>query len=253
MEEKRIQQGYDVLDTDGSKLGTVGDVYDTYFRIDTGFLGLGKDYYIPFDSITRVSRNQVVLNFGKNRLDRMGFDRRPTGVVEKGVPPAVGMAPAGRPETKEEIGPSGERVMRLREEELEARRHSEKVGEVDITKEVIEERRRMNVPYTEERVHIERRPVRPGEAVGPMAEGENEIRVPIYEEEVEVTKHPVVREEIVISKERVTREKAVEETIRREVPRIHKEGDVDIDTEEDLTDEARARLDEEQRKRGLTQ
>ena len=153
---------------------------------------------------------------------------------------------------RREYEAGGERAIPLREEELEVRRHSEQTGEIIVTKYVVEERRRMNVPYTEEHVHVERRPASHPEARGSIGEGET-VSIPIYEEEIEVTKRPVVREELVIEKERVQKEKPIEQTIRKEVPRVRKEGHViEEEASHEMGEEHPESLSEEERhRRGL--
>jgi uncharacterized protein (TIGR02271 family) len=100
-------------------------------------------------------------------------------------------------------------------EELRVGKRMEKKGEVRVAKHVETEHVRQTVPLMREEVHVERRPVE--RAVGSAAELRNdEIVVPVMEEEAVVEKRPVVKEEIVISKHPVTREETVEADVRRE-------------------------------------
>jgi len=100
-----LAEGMDVYDVQGDKIGTVGRIYrpagvaasagtapGTYaepsssaegcFKVDTGFLGLGKDLFIPASAITNVSGKRVTLNADKDRLDDRGWDRRPSWVPD---------------------------------------------------------------------------------------------------------------------------------------------------------------------------
>jgi len=52
---------------------------------------------------------------------------------------------------------------------------------------------------------------------GIVDEGDDEIRIPIIEEEIVVEKRPVVKEEIRLRKEIVQEEEVVEEDVRKEV------------------------------------
>lgn len=100
-------------------------------------------------------------------------------------------------------------------EELRIGKRLEKKGEVRVAKHVETEHVREDVPVRQERVHVERRPVdRPGAAT-PEFRNE-EVVVPVMEEEAVVEKRPVVKEEIVISKEPVTKHKTVETDVRHE-------------------------------------
>ena len=105
-------------------------------------------------------------------------------------------------------------------EELRIGKRLEKRGDVRVAKHVETEHVRQDVPVREEQVHVERRPV--DRTVGIAPEFRNqEIVVPVMEEEAVIEKRPVVKEEIVVSKESVTKHQAVETDLR------HEEVDVD--------------------------
>jgi uncharacterized protein (TIGR02271 family) len=112
--------------------------------------------------------------------------------------------------------------MELREEQLRARTDTVETGEVRLGKDVVEEQRTIEVPRTREEVTIERNPVegRPA-ATGPVGSGQ-EIRVPVHEEQVSVDKETVVREEVQLRKDQVQDTERVNETVRREEPRIER-------------------------------
>jgi uncharacterized protein (TIGR02271 family) len=100
-------------------------------------------------------------------------------------------------------------------EELRIGKRVAKSGEVRVSKHVETEHVKKDVPLTREEVHVERRPVE--HAVGRTPEFRNdEIVVPIVEEEVIVEKRPVVKEEIVISKQPVTKRETIETDLRHE-------------------------------------
>jgi uncharacterized protein (TIGR02271 family) len=111
------------------------------------------------------------------------------------------------------------------EEELSIGKHEVEAGEVRVGKHVETERVSEPVSRTRERVRIERRPV--NEAVrGAAPFGDEEIRVPLREEEVHVEKRPVVKEELVISKDRVTDTQNVQADVKKERFDIDKQGRV---------------------------
>ena len=83
-----------VYDANGDKVGKVGEIYQpatisssasrvgeatgrTYFKVDTGFLRLGKDLFIPADAIGDMTGDRVILNTGKDHFDAMGWEHRP--------------------------------------------------------------------------------------------------------------------------------------------------------------------------------
>ena len=89
-----INEGTAVCDLNGDKVGKVGKLYQptaltpttgsvaepmeqAHLQIETGILGLGKDLFIPGSAISDVTAERVMLNVEKDRLDPMGWDRRP--------------------------------------------------------------------------------------------------------------------------------------------------------------------------------
>jgi uncharacterized protein (TIGR02271 family) len=140
---------------------------------------------------------------------------RAAGSASPTPPPA----PAGR--TTREAGDT----VQLREEELRASKQRVEAGEVIVRKDVVEEKRTVEVPVRREEVYVERRPVegRPV-AGGEIRESEQEIRVPVMEEDVRVEKVPVVKEEIRVGKREVEETRAVAATVRKEVADIDQTG-----------------------------
>jgi uncharacterized protein (TIGR02271 family) len=119
------------------------------------------------------------------------------------------------------------RTVPLREEQLEARKHTVEAGEVEIRKDVVSEQRTIDVPVTREEVVVERHPVDRREAdrfeSGDLGKGET-IRVPVREEQVTIEKKPIVTEEVSVGKRTVQETKHLSDTVRREEAVV--EGDV---------------------------
>jgi uncharacterized protein (TIGR02271 family) len=111
--------------------------------------------------------------------------------------------------------------VRRSEEELRIETREREAGAVRVRKRVRTDRERIRVPkkrmeVTVERVPVEREAVSTeGEAPRPEI-GDDEIVVPVIEEEVVVEKRPVVKEEIRIRKKVVEDTEVVEEDVRRE-------------------------------------
>jgi uncharacterized protein (TIGR02271 family) len=122
----------------------------------------------------------------------------------------------------------GERTVQLREEQLQARTQPVQSGEVTVGKEVVEERRTMDVPVSREEVTVERHPVERRPADRPIDERGETISVPVREERVEVEKRPVVTEEVEVGKRTVQEAQPVSGTVRREELRVEREGDVPV-------------------------
>ncbi len=124
-------------------------------------------------------------------------------------------------ESGEEFGSEDElRVQRV-EEELRAGTRKREAGGVRVRKQVRTDRERLAVPKKRQEVRVERVPVEEGAAVSEPETGEDEIRIPVIEEEIVIEKRPVVKEEIRLRKEVVEEEEVVEEDVRKE--------EVDID------------------------
>lgn len=100
------------------------------------------------------------------------------------------------------------------EEELKVGTRERKAGEVDVHKRVETEHVRKPVTTHREEVEVERRPAT-GQHAKPRI-GDQEIVMPVTEEEVVVEKRPQVKEEIVVRKRDVTDRKIVEDDVRKE-------------------------------------
>jgi uncharacterized protein (TIGR02271 family) len=118
-----------------------------------------------------------------------------------------------------------DRVIQLREEELHVDKKPVKTGEVKVRKEVVTERKRIDVPVEREEVVIERRPVNRKGAADLKAE---EIRIPIKEEQVRVTKETVAKEEVRVGKRKVQGTQRVDGTVRKEQLRVEKDGKANV-------------------------
>jgi uncharacterized protein (TIGR02271 family) len=105
------------------------------------------------------------------------------------------------------------RVQRT-EEELAAGTREREAGLLKVRKRVRTDREHIEVPTRHEEVSVERVPV---EGDASEAEiGDDEVVVPVTEEEVVVGKRPVVKEEVRIRKDVVEDTEVVEEDVRRE-------------------------------------
>jgi uncharacterized protein (TIGR02271 family) len=122
------------------------------------------------------------------------------------------------------------RTVELKKEEVRPRKEQHEAGEVRLRKEVVTERKTMEVPVTREEVVIERKPAAPGtvRTTATIQPGE-EIRVPLKEEHVRVEKTPVVTEQVTVKKRQVQETERVSADARREELRIEKQGDVRVE------------------------
>jgi len=223
----QVHEGMDVFDQNGDKIGKAGETLDggRYFNVDAGFLGM-KEYYIPFDAVSDVRGNDVYVNASKDRLHDMGWDKRPEERFEGQTTTTTTRTSAMDTNMGTDMG---QRKIELHAEELTPVKERAKVGEVDISKEVVTENKTIDVPVTREEVVVERHPVdrRPADQADFRDEGET-IRVPVTEERVSVEKRPVVREEVTVGTRSVQETQPVSGTVRHEELRIDKEGDVRV-------------------------
>jgi uncharacterized protein (TIGR02271 family) len=114
----------------------------------------------------------------------------------------------------DDLADEDELRVRRTEEELAAGTREREAGQLKVRKRVRTDRERIEVPTRHEEVSVERVPVE-GEA-SEAEIGEDEVVVPVTEEEVIVSKRPVAKEEVRIRKDVVSDTETVEEEVRRE-------------------------------------
>lgn len=133
-------------------------------------------------------------------------------------------------------------TMKVHEERLSVDKQQVHKGEVTVDKNVVEDRKKVDIPVEHEEITIERRPVsgeleQTGEEDFHTAKSfdDETIHVPVTEEKIEVTKKPVVTEEIVINKKRVTDTEHIDETVKREEVDVNREGETNnVNIKDDL-------------------
>lgn len=159
--------------------------------------------------------------------DEMARNAQPGMINETAVPDQT---PDTRATNRDINMPPGENAqsIRVREEQLQAEKQRVQKGEVQVHKDVVEEQKSFDVPVTHEEVVVERKPIiEPRPTDVPIGQDET-IRVPINQEQVNVTKTPVESEEIALRKRQVQEQKRVSDTVRREQAHIDNQGDVPI-------------------------
>ncbi|WP_078554357.1 YsnF/AvaK domain-containing protein [Bacillus alkalicellulosilyticus] len=105
--------------------------------------------------------------------------------------------------------------MLLREEQLDITKERVQIGEVKVHKEVVEEQKTITVPLRREEMVIE-------------AGDEEVYRIPIKEEEVQITKNPVKVNEVSITKREVEGIEQVNEMVKKETADIEIKGNADV-------------------------
>jgi uncharacterized protein (TIGR02271 family) len=178
------------------------------------------------EEVTPEFERQIRTHYGLDIEERAGYGAYYTGEAEPTETSGAEPAPPLPGREDDDL-----RVQRS-EEEIRVETREREAGELRVRKRVRTEREHLTVPKKRIEVTVERVPV---DEVGPSEEetatapqiGEEEIVVPVVEEEVVVEKRPVVKEEIRIRKEVVEDVEVVEEDVRREEVEIVDETDRD--------------------------
>ena len=216
-------RGWDVISAEGQSIGEVDDlIVDVsamkvrYLEVDldTDVLKLDNDRHVlvPVEAaqLDRDGRRVVLSNLSSRAIAQLpaygddfeaDYDRRFT---------ASERLTGAERSTSE----TGSRLTRA-EEELRIGTRAVAAGEVVVGKHVETEHVSESVTRKRERVKIERRPVDAATATDADLR-EDEIRVPVMQEEIVVEKRPVVKEELVISKEVIEEPQTIEADLRRE-------------------------------------
>lgn len=194
---------------DGEKLGRITALNQDTINIEKGFF-FPRDFAVPYDNIIDIHGNEMVID--QHRAALSDWQR----------PDYEGWGRRG------ELGRGEEIEIPLREEELEARKTMHKKGEVHLKKVVHTEQRTISIPVTTEDVVVEHAPVSESRELEPdeMAFREEDMTIPIMEEEVEVVKHQRVREAV--------RAKKVAHTEQREMSGDVRIEDIQVEREEGL-------------------
>jgi len=250
MDISQIQHGWDVFGSDGEKVGDVSEVGSNYVLVKKGFI-FTKDRYIPTSAITGIEHDRVYLNVTKDQADTMGWDQPPADATGYAAATTTtqttdtdytmtdrtedqGMEYAGateEPSRTETTETDTVRVPRY-EEELQAQTTEREAGTVQVTKDVTEEERTLEVPVTREEVHVETHPVDEAATDTSQAFQGGTIEVPVREEQVETRKEPRVAEELEIEKTAVQDTETVSDTVRREDVRVEQQGDTSYSSQE---------------------
>ncbi len=233
--------GYGVYDQAGEKIGKVDDLFvdekdnPEYIGVKMGFLGMSSTL-IPMEICTVDEAGQRINVATDKETAKNGptfdDDREITPDFENEVYSYYGLQQAGATEDRGsydayqgETETTDEDELRVQrsEEELRAGTREREAGGVQVRKRVRTDREQVEVPTRREEVTVDRVPVE-GEATEAEI-GDDEIRVPVTEEEAVVEKRPVAKEEVRIRKDVVEDTEVVEEDVRRE------EVEIDDDTE----------------------
>jgi uncharacterized protein (TIGR02271 family) len=226
--------GYEVYDHSSEKIGKVDDLFvdesdqPEYIGVKMGLLGLSGTTLIPWEICTADETTQrIEVSADKDTVKNgpaFNDDRDITPEFEQEVYSYFGLQ---RTESAEEPGAyepyqgaaqttTDEDELRVQrtEQELAAGTREREAGQLKVRKRVRTAREQIEVPTRHEEVTVERIPVE-GEATEAQI-GEDEVSVPVTEEEVVTDKRAVAKEEVRVRKDAVEDTEVVEEDVRRE-------------------------------------
>lgn len=227
-------RGWGIRTRDGREIGEIEElIVDPEARkvrylevaLDRDSLGLRDEKHvsIPIESVDINQRDRAVTVSG---LSREAIAAMPASQYSTGHAGILGRDTTATARTSSRDSDVRGTAIPRAEEELHVGTRRHEAGEVVVGKHVETERVSEPVTVERDRVHVERRPVT-GEARARDARFEDEeIRIPVVEEEIITEKRPVVKEEVVVSKETARDTEHVESDLRKERFDIRKEGRV---------------------------
>lgn len=216
-------RGWEVFGSDRRRIGEVDDLIVgttdqkvQYLDIDVdgaelGLAETGRHALIPLERarLEERDRNVFLEGVSSGEIAQMPATLSDLGGEPEGLPPAPERL---EPEPRRE---EGETHLTRSEEELVVGKHTVEAGEVEVGKHVETEHVKRPVTRMHEEVDVERRPASAAQERDARID-EEEIHIPIREEEVVVEKRPRVREEMVVRKRPIEEEQEVEADVRKE-------------------------------------
>ncbi len=236
-----------VMDSAGSKVGNVSDVYvddetrqPDWLAVSTGLFG-NKVSFVPIDG-AHLDGENVVVAYDKDKIkDAPKID--PDGALSvgeeqtlyeyygRGYTPHTGGDSQPPPRTgvlsSESTGRDASMVRS--EEELSIDKRTQEAGRVKLRKWVETENVQVTVPVEHQTARVVREPLAPGETAGADAFTEAETELVLTDEVVDVSKRVVAKERVGLEKETTTEQVPVNETVRKE--RVEVEGGDVVDTD----------------------
>lgn len=224
---------YKAVSDQGKDIGSIQDyVVDNndrlrYLIVDISQWVTGKQVLIPMGAavINERERQVVIAGLTRDQADNLpayhgleditpDYERRVTEVLYPGQIETGDVDYDRHPAFQSQQ--SADRF-RLIEERLQVDKHRELAGEATIRKNVETHMETVEVPVAEERLVVETHPVNERDAGDTGRDiSEANAKIPLYKEEVEVSKRPVVAEEATIRKEREVESRQIREELKKE-------------------------------------
>ncbi len=188
-------------------LGEVQLVEDNHVLVQRGIINKEK-FYIPKDQAESYDGDVLKFKFSEQELNQYQ-DELPS------TRDAKSNSDTTQENIQEEEEKTDEESVPLNEERLDVSKVSQE-NQATITKKPVTETKTEQVQLMHEEISIERRPPSgQTEAQSPI-QTQEDIKIPLKREEVEVTKKPYVKEELFIKKKAFTDNKEITEDVTSE-------------------------------------
>jgi uncharacterized protein (TIGR02271 family) len=219
--------GWAVVDRGGERVGKVDELIVDTAAMKVRYLEIELDDARTRDEHVLVSLDEVDLLDDQHKavLQTLGHTDLRQRLSESsrqraGAPDTAALAH----DKSRNMADEATRLTRA-EEEVRVGKREVQSGEVIVGKHIETERVSTPIERKIEHVRVERRPAG-AQSPGNARMEDQEVRIPITEEEVVVDKRPVVKEEIVITKTAETKADTVETDVRKERIDVQGQGDV---------------------------
>jgi uncharacterized protein (TIGR02271 family) len=248
--QQLMSGGGNVVGEDGSKIGSVGQVYlddrtsqPAWVTTKTGMFG-NSETFVPLEQ-ARIDGSDVVVPYSKDKVKDAPRVGDSDGHLEESQEAelyryygleygdSVAVGDNGRTDVSghgtvghDTSGPTTDTAMTRSEERLNVGTQQHEAGRVRLRKWVETENVTTTVPVTKERAVIEREPITDGnvdQALEGPAISEEEHEVVLNEERPVVSKSTQPVERVRVDKEVVTEQQTVSDDVRKE--RVEVEGD----------------------------
>ncbi|MDQ7807144.1 PRC and DUF2382 domain-containing protein [Amycolatopsis sp. A133] len=220
-----------VVDSDGNKLGKVGNVYladathqPEWITVKTGLFGT-KESFVPLSG-AHTDKDGVHVQVDKDsvsdapRIDADGHlsPEESTQLYQHYGMPVPRTSPDGRMDRGKAAmsgrGKRDDRAMTRSEERLNVGTEQVETGHVRLRKYVVTEEQQVTVPVRHEEVRIEREPITRGDGTAEIGEAEQDVI--LHAEKPVVRKETVPVERARLRTETVSDEQTVSGKVRKE-------------------------------------
>jgi uncharacterized protein (TIGR02271 family) len=262
LDELQSWHGRDLIDRDGDKIGSIGNVYldeqtgqPEWLTVKTGLFGMRESFVptadaraegdtvrVPYEksqvkdapnvdadgALSEEEESRLYRHYGRSYSERTA-DADRQGVTGAGAELRDRDKRRDRGTVGRDVsGPETDEAMTRSEEEVRVGTTRRETGRARLRKYVVTENVTETVPVQREEVRVEREPITDANRDAALSGGditEEEHEVTLHAEEPVVEKRTVPKERVRMDRDTVTDEETVSEQVRKE--RIEAEGDVD--------------------------